>query len=560
MRVLTSDSLSSTEMNTTSKDENFPPLRVSGCSSDETNLSKQSTPHVANVDQDSTAADPAAPEETMERLRVSVLYLEGITSPNIPATRISAWVGFRSSFPPDAMSISSSNYSSFFLKEGNLLAVESDQVKWTPTDDENDCKPSYSGIAFWDSVTAKETTKSHLEIEIQPQSLPQSNDGEQDSNPLPDILEFHICIVQETAAAANEAKEISSVLSKNKSSASMQKWDNEMEEVHWYNDEEEGQCDEATHTSLEQQLHHGVAHLKVHYDPDNNEFDSDGKIVHLPIRMIPPRSNPSNDHTISLGHAATLTIQAEKVHVPKYLPTTEQRHYIKNTWNGGQQCAPLSVKCNDEKSSKDEEGNQKGESLAKHFRFDTIKSIISCRKPPEVTDQSTQKVIIEDPQPSKESMNKIQEALESSFKSMNDSKKLAAAMREQRQFEHISPNCKPIPLPQDISSRKQPKELALDDCLTGLPATANNLADNSSANDINNLATMLATTPLKSNARVQPLKAESQQQLDQASLPRKSIMSRLLCGADLTEVMHHCDEDHVGMYVVDSRSLSSTNT
>lgn len=541
-------------MNTTSKDESFPLLGPSQCSTVEINLSQQPTPRAANVSQDKAMLDTIADENVTELLRVSVLYMEGISSPHIPDEKISAWVGFRSSFPSSAMSISSSNYSSFFLKEGNLLAVESDQVKWTPSGDESDCKSSYSGIAFWNSVENAVNSRAHdLEVNISSRPIPQSND-EHENIDLPDIIEFHICIVHEIEASQeDDATTESAKLPSKKSSALNSKWDNEMEEVHWYkdDDEEQGSNDHhvTAHSSLERQLQHGVAHLKVHHNSNDNMLGSDGRIIHLPIRMIPSRLNPSKDHGLYLDHAATLTIQADKRRVQNEL-TQEQRHYVTNAWNGGQQCAPPSVKCNDD-SSKEEA--PKNKPLARHFTFDTIKSMLTGIKSTDKAEQLSQKVIIEDSQPSKETLGRMQDAFDSSFKSMNDSKKLAAAMRQQRQHDPISPDRNATPLPREITPTKQQKnELALDN---NLLIQSNNGAD-SNINGSN-----LATTPLKSNTRVQQQNDVSRQQSHQiTSTPKKSMMSRMLCGADLADVMLHCDEDHVGMYVADSMSLSSINT
>ncbi|KAL3764780.1 hypothetical protein ACHAWO_009595 [Cyclotella atomus] len=557
MRVLTSESVSSTEMNTMSKDENFLPPGVSACSPDHTSFSQQTTPRAANIRHDTSTEDLVA-GETSEILRVTVLYLEGMISSTIPAARVSAWVGFKSSFPPNAMSISSSNYSSHFLREGTLLAVESDQVKWTPTvQDEMDCKSSsYSGIAFWDSVSTDEALKSHLEVIIPSNTVSEMTDNIQ----VPDILEFHVCIAHEIAAGNIPTNP---KMTQNQSNTSLHKWDNEMEEVHWYSNDGEGDITtdyEIIHTSLEQQLLHGVAHLKVYHDPEDSTFDSGRKIVHLPIRLIPSRSSTEQlEHYIGLEHAATLTVQAEKVDASK-VSRAEQRYYIKNTWGAGQECAPPSIKINGD-SSKEE--NTKNDSIAKHFTFDTIKNIISGRKSTQSTiasgkksapDCREQNVIIECHQQSSnnEDMNKIQEALESSFKSMNNSKKLAAAIRHQRQFEPIS--LARNALPTEVSPNKQ------SSCTKELVNTAAHFTANyNQLNGVtNSIKSNVATMPSKSKDDSDQHKHIPQQQSDHiANTSKKTIMSRLLCGTDLADVMNHCDEDQVGMYVADSLSLSS---
>jgi hypothetical protein len=547
-------------MNTPSKDENyFPRLNVCESSSDETNLSQQATPRVENISQHS-AIGMLASEETYEVLRVTVLYLEGLASSSIPNARISAWVGFRSSFPSDSMTIASSNYSSYFLKEGNLLAVESDQVKWTPTNDESS---SFSGIAFWDSVGTDARPTSHLEVSMSSPTLLQNN-HEHDSIQLPDILEFHICIACETPIPDVEKDNTRNP--KWSRTGSNTSWNNEIEEVHWYNNEDEEDSDtdvfDRIHTtSLDRQLHHGVAHMKVYRDPDDNSFASEGKIVHIPIRLIQSRQSPLTEINIPEHHAflseqATLSLQVEKVQLPKK-SVTEQRHYVETTWSGGQECAPLSVKCNDDDSS-NKDDDARDTSLAKHFRFDTIKSLISGRK----TTDIPQNLANEEKQQSckDESMCKIQEVLESSFKSMVDSKKLAVAMREQRAYEPISPDRNATPA--EVSPIKQPKESFMNNSCELEPANYELVEKSDEINNMKDNHNSVAP-PQKLHTNGLQSQHESHQQAVQITgSPKKSIVSRLFCGAsvDLAEVMHHCDEDHVGVYVADSMSLSSINT
>ena len=560
-------------MNTPSKESEFSPLGVGVSSSNESDLSQQTTPRTVNTFQDCCADGGITSEESVERLRVSVLYLEGITSSSIPSSRMSVWVGFRSSFPSDSISVTSSNYSSHFLKEGNLLAVESDQVKWTPADDDAaDCKSSFSGIAFWDSVATDQTEAPHLEVTMRTQRRGEINHNP-DNIELPDILEFHTCMVCERSPLNDIAETNNNKMKRVSSSVSLYHWDNEMEEVHWYNDDDGGQGSDAdrsssVHLSLEQELHHGVAHLKLPRDHDYEQFGSKSKIIHLPVRIKQTREPSNSDEPgqvqqISLSEQnATLTLQVERTHLP--IEPTEQIHYAKNTWSNGCECAPPSVKCNNDNSP---EPDPKSTSLTKHFRFDTIKDII--RKSAEAThknqinsnndlrqepaEKTQDVIIIEDAVQNshEDGMNKIQEALESSFKSMNDSKKLAAAMKQQRENE-------PTLLERDTVATKltpidQSKEVALDNCLeTSLNDTDDRFVHSKTSTS--------STGKVKVQETQQKLKDTSQQQSDQITNQQKnSILSRLLCGADLTEVMLHCDEDHAVMYV-DSMSMSSINT
>lgn len=298
-------------------------------------------------------------------------------------------------------------------------------------------------------------------------------------------------------------------------------------QVHWYTDDEDSNPSSFT---LEPQLHHGVAHLKVNLQSDDNTFTSEKKVMNLPIRMVPSRptsqctsqcNNAMHDHDVSISEQfASLSIQVEKV-LKTEESVSKQRHYIKHDWNGGQKCAPPSINCTDESSK---ENVPQDTMIAKHFRFDTIKDIITGWNSVDVSKEDGDasehiKVIIEDQQvPSHdESMSKIQEALESSFRSTKHSKKPAAALRESRGTEH-----------------KQLNDHVLNDCLnaSGMQTGRNNL-----------------------------LSENEMQELQGSISPKKSITTRLsqLFCADLPEVMLHCDEDHVGMYV-DSLSLSSINT
>ena len=565
MRELASESLSSTEMNTPSKEGEFSPSDVGVDNCNEYDFSEQSTPRTVNTFQDCCAVERTTSEESFDRLRISVLYLEGISSSSIPSSRVSVWVGFRSSFPSDSMSVTSSNYSSHFLREGNLLAVESDLVKWTPADDEDaDCTSSFSGIAFWDSASTDKIETPHLEVAMALQTR-----GEHSHNPdnieLPDILEFHICIIHERSPPNENVDSKSQKIKKASSNLSLNQWDNEMEEVHWYNDDE-GQGSDSDRDSgiqfpLEQEVHHGVAHLKVHKD----QFGSKRKMVHLPVRMkqayepVSCVESGQAQHIFLSEQEAILTIQVEETHLP--IEPIEQRHYAKNMWSNGCECAPPSVKCCDDNSL---ERETKSTSLAKHFRFDTIKSIINRQKSAdeiisnsnsgEERSKQSQNVIITDDAlqiTHKDGMNKIHKALESSFKSMNDSKKLAAAMKQQR--ENQPKELEHDLYPTKISPINQPQEIDLYQCLDkSLNDTDNKIVHSKSPT--------LCIGKSKLQDTQQKRKDMPEGQSDQITRPQNnSILSRLLCGADFTDVMLHCDEDHAGMYV-DSMSLSSINT
>ena len=569
MLVTASRSLSSTEANTVAKDYATPVLRET--SSDENGETPQDTPEAMRSRLEfvtGRSLEPAAPSEAAEVLRVTVLYLEGIHSPIVPTVRIAAWVGFRSSFPSDAMAISSCGYSSYFLKEGSLLAVESDQVKWTPD------SASYSGVAFWDSLHSskdessdtkeKAAPKSHLDITIpSPGSTSKLTKDNSEQIQLPDILEFHICLVCERGPTTSGSDDTtnSPTWRRINSSTSMTKWDNIMEEEHWYKDDtddDNSSSDMMPCLSLEQELQHGVAHLKVPRDTEQLcTLNSGEKILQLPVRTTNRQQSQltrDGPDVVVLDDAATLSIQVEKVRIPTNTERTKcssQRHYVQSTWNGVPYTAPLSVKCGEDGSHDDADPNNTTQ--ANHFHLNTTKSTVPTNAGTILKSKSELLSRTND-----EGMCKIQQSLESSFKSMTDRRELAAAMRQQRENQPASPErynfqteqTSSCAMSQGLHTGISSNNLPLYDCLN-LPSTSANL-DN---NKISPSSSLLEDD--KEGINKQDVHIN---QPDQQSNPSKqSIMQRFFCGASMNcaNLMHHCDEEQVGIYVVNSQSMSS---
>ncbi|KAL3791688.1 hypothetical protein HJC23_003945 [Cyclotella cryptica] len=575
-------------------------------SSDSNDESQQRTPRINNTRADSCptrALETAASSEASALLRVNVLYFEGIASPSIPSGGVSVWVGFRSSFPPDSMTVQSPSYSSYFLKEGNVLAIESDQVKWTPAiqDDNDDSNTNnysfgYNGVAFWDSLHSVQSP--HLEIVVPPLPDTWHNDDEDQPHQLPDILEFHVRLVCETdtISPANDSTTVLNstwrrLKSRTQSSMSLNKWDDLMEEEHWYKDDvdDTSTCDEIPITQFSQEQHHphGIAHLKLSRDPNSPDgLDSSAKILPLPIRVIPPHQSSDEcgkegtENNVTVLQNAILSIQVEKISASPEMKSKDsadnQRHYVSNTWNGGNELlpnhAPHSVKCDDDDDSQQNE--QKNVSPTRHFHFNKMKGIASRSKSKSGNIMETEQVT-EDSLSVDQGMFKIHQALESSIKAVSDRRGLAAALRQNRETDPVSPGrgsrCgedNDAVLNQtlfkntfhdDQHGSVHPKfeSIAVNESLSScrlLNGGNGGLAiagTQSSAHSIDNLS------PLSKHAN----DPGAQKEKDQVSSSRKiSVMKRLFCGAsmELADVMHHCDEDHAGIYRVDSQSLGSS--
>ncbi len=291
--------------------------------------------------------------DVVELLRVTLLSLEGIELSNetlhgcsndLVAVsnnhwRITAWAGFRSSFPTGCLSVPTSHYSTIFQREGNnnnFLAVESDQIElddtssssigrfhWQDSMQYDEREPSNDG-GVEEEVT-KTTPQHHLQVVLP--SQPTHHDAETtpscDDMMLPDIIEIHVCI------ACNLIN-------------------SQLEDC----TDEKGQ--DTSFITKEEHYSHGIAHLKIPSREQYTENNLDllgfsrpgGKVVMLPIQTKLP-TNDSDNTLATFAHNAILSMRVEKSTVPteRYRNCIElqrERHYIESDWNG-ESCAPASI-------------------------------------------------------------------------------------------------------------------------------------------------------------------------------------------------------------------------
>jgi hypothetical protein len=253
------------------------------------------------------------------------------------AWRITVWAGFRSSFPSGCLTVPTSHYSTIFEREGNLLAVESNQIQLEDSS-------SDVGRVDWGCNNSTQyddniiPSQHHLHVMLPPPSQ-QTTSADCEGIILPDIIEIHVCI---TCILTDTKLEDEAVMS------------SQHHEKH-----------------NEKHFCHGVAHLRV---PSSCELSTSkdldlsgysrhgGKVVMLPIREKPPSMSSSsrssngnvgadNDNRLTkFVNNAVLSVQVEKVTVPKEQfdknnNDEDQRHYINSNWNG-KSCAPASVSPN----------------------------------------------------------------------------------------------------------------------------------------------------------------------------------------------------------------------
>ena len=278
---------------------------------------------------------------SVEILRITLLSLEGIElseesflpNGNISDQtlfaavgkrwRITAWAGFRSSFPSDCMTVSTSHYSTLFEKEGNLLAIESDQIELDSSIFSNG-KSDRVGRVHWqdpnemqssdDSGDMEHSTRlphHHLQVTLPSHPLSGSQPNSDDLV-LPDIIEIHVCIV------GIELRDTARKKSTKDASCSQQHF-----------------CQ-------------GIAHLKLPtHEQCADNFDLSGfgrpggKVVYLPSRKV-----WENEHKfVTFVNNAMLSLRVEKLNVPieQLSKRKEAQHeYIESDWNG-EDCAPASV-------------------------------------------------------------------------------------------------------------------------------------------------------------------------------------------------------------------------
>ena len=252
------------------------------------------------------AAVSSNADACVELFRVTLLSLEGIElseetlCPNHGSRstcskksaavsnhwRITAWAGFRSSFPSGCLSVPTSHYSTMFQREGNLLAVESKQIEldspasslgesgpigrvhWKDNMQYDERQPSNDGGG--EHLTGK--PQHHLQVTLPPPPTRSEPTPACDDLMLPDIIEIHVCIA-----------------------------------CNWINPQFEDSADDFTCRSCrkkgrdtsctkEEHFSHGIAHIKIPSREQSTVNNLDlsgfsrpgGKVVMLPIRTKLP--------------------------------------------------------------------------------------------------------------------------------------------------------------------------------------------------------------------------------------------------------------------------------
>ena len=255
----------------------------------------------------------------------------------------------------------------------------------------------------------------------------------------------------------------------------------------------------STTKNIQPQICHGVAHLRLPLSKVNNSGD-EGEVFNLPIRRKRESSSPSI-HDIWLAQNATDSIRVERTCVPVQQhcrQKAEQYHYIESEWRR----EPGSALLDSIIHNADDNYSDRG--LSWWYRRAT--STLTMAKST-VVKQPTQK---NEPRGDKMLGKVIQ------FTSDDVENERSVLNRYQNNYEML---------------KQTPSQLR---------------AQSSSVSDDYNEG------------------GEDGPQSSKKSLSQ-TISERFLCGASLGDALkmaaaagHHCDEDHVGLYVVNSESMCSS--
>ena len=307
-------------------------------------------------------AVPSNADACVELLRVTLLSLEGIElseetlRPNCGSSssgrkklaavsnqyRITAWAGFRSSFPTGCLSVPASHYSTIFQSEGNLLAVESDQIEFDSSTSSLEGSGPVGLVHWQDSLQYDErqpsndggveqltkTPQHHLQVSLPPPPTHSETTQACDDLMLPDIIEIHACIACNLINPQSE---------------------DSTDDFTIQSYRKKGQN---TSCTKEEHFSHGIAHIKIPSREQSTVNNLDlsgfsrpgGKVVMLPIRTK-PQTNETDKILARFVNNAILSLRVERLTVPtKQLNKCKetQRHYINSDWNGDI-CAPASI-------------------------------------------------------------------------------------------------------------------------------------------------------------------------------------------------------------------------
>jgi len=554
---------------------------------------------------------------------------------------ISAHAGFRTTFPPESVSVSCPQYSTLFpLHEGNLLTVKSKEETVTISDYRNDARDKNKSLVeivlHWgiddddddeeeevhdadnsnnnDASSNNEETNNeqvspiitivvpHLEIMLPSSSSsstttisnnlsPSSKDEDEcdtgavseipPSPPtptiaaLPEVIEFHVCVTI-TPATPDDRHAISGVNGNHDCGLDE---NDTLDKDSFALDEENTQQDHwlppppTPSSSSTATIHHyGIAHLKLPptelYHANDDEFSTSslsygrpgGKVVILPIRKkydaFTHRSAAHHDDeesgstqqqqrqqqqhqqqrstkTVQFTSNAALFVRVERIRVPNihhFKKMEQQCHYIESTWEHGHGFAPASIIHHDDEN---DEGKDTKESVEKENKdrgtiwFTMKRSLFASTTSKESPTTRKDKDVI---------LSEHSQMREEIAPTLYQAMAMTMEKREQYASHRIN----------RINRRRS----------TGA-ASASAAAAAAAATDANRQTQSATST--NDERYSYPLRK---------SLSLQNIREKILCGASLPsmsetlklviEAGQHCDEDHGGLYVVNSNSFGGS--
>ena len=481
---------------------------------------------ILSREEEVTASRPAA--SMVDLLRVSILSLKGVqcssssssSSSSCSSRRsntkrkkkvhhekqiISACVGFRSSsLPPESLVVPSSQYSTVFLHaddgwgEGPILSVYSEDVALpTCREDRNDNRSETIEL-LWNGCFDKDETKASSSMG--------TNDLSRFSNDIKSStphLEVELPSSMQNVEQSTDALEFHVCVL-----CTSYGGDDDTDSV------DDTYCSNTK--NIQPQICHGVAHLRLPLSKVNNSGDEStepsvsiqqgGEVFNLPIRRKGESSPSSSINDIQLAQNATLSIRVERTCVPVQQhcrQKAEQYHYIESEWRREPGSALLdSIIHNADDNDVNDNYSDRGLSWWYRRATSTLTMAKSTvvKQPPQKNEPRGDKML-----------GKVIQ-----FTSDDVENERSVLNRYQNNNEML---------------KQTPSQLR---------------AQSSSVSDDYNEG------------------GEDGPQSSKKSLSQ-TISERFLCGASFSDALkmaaaagHHCDEDHVGLYVVNSESMCSS--
>mmetsp|Transcript_28011 Transcript_28011/g.67498 ORF Transcript_28011/g.67498 Transcript_28011/m.67498 type:complete len:525 (-) Transcript_28011:523-2097(-) len=514
-------------------------------------------------------------------LQVNVLSLEGVRLPSDDGRRrkrvvvTAAWTGFRipSSFVPGgSISAPSSQYCALFAAnnisgngdddcagDDNVLAVRSGEVTtawelgrdsggsnsgggtlhWRDSDDHDD-----GGV---EEVASPSSASPHLEIRL-PEPSPTTT-----ATRAPPAIEFLVCVVRTTFPADDHGT--NSVADDD------------------YDDPDENDDDGFRDSAAERggsrdddrpRLCYGVARLELSPwedgslscsgNGDNSDHSSyglgGGRVVTLPIIRTMASSPDGN----SLSQNATLSVQVERVSLPNQHSDQEvrqQRHYIDERWrlNGPEQAGSI-IYHNDSTVALEGEA-QCSTGLTRLFRraASTLTLTNSAANPPASAAATQTQTCGRHSDPM---VGKIIQPID--FERPSDTARQMLFSVDEKSAYDLIPNHKISRNNACERNRRRGSDARDDDdrLREGQGVASERRTRNNNSNE---------GRTIKSSTKQQwPSKAPP------SRISSLRIGERFLCGANnfgealkmAAAAGHHCDEDHVGLYVCDTEEEESS--